>query len=264
MFHQLPLRHPIPAEPEFIDPLPNSRRSRVHPRVRRRQFPRDEVVTVDDGPLAGLSLTSIARTAVDLACLLPLPAALAGVDAAARREALERVGVFGLRGSVSRVLAESTAMLSSALVAQRGSSAAAAAISSADPRRESPPESYSAAHIVEAGLPPPTLQARLRTSVGDCYPDFYWDTWGVVGECDGWVKYDGTFGPDDGVLVRQYRRQRAMEEDLGLMVVRWHATDAIHRPQVVQRAIAGGLLSRGWDPSDSPMSAPHQVRRKWP
>ena len=40
-----------------------------------------------------------------------------------------------------------------------------------------------------AGLPSPTLQARIRTPGGDVYPDFLWEEYMVIGEADGEGKY---------------------------------------------------------------------------
>lgn len=80
--------------------------------------------------------------------------------------------------------------------------------------------------------------------------DFYWQEFGLVGECDGSVKYDGSFGPTESVLVGQNVREQALRS-LGLAVVRWTASETFYSPSVMLERVATRLLALGWIP-------PHQ------
>ncbi|GAB2457346.1 hypothetical protein GCM10027265_03170 [Jatrophihabitans fulvus] len=96
---------------------------------------------------------------------------------------------------------------------------------SVDGRSESPLESLSRLRVADHGLPaawPQTyiydLDGRL---LGRC--DLYWDEVGVVGECDGDLKYRRAVNalrePEEEI---EYERQRQkVFEQAGLIVVRW-------------------------------------------
>jgi hypothetical protein len=93
------------------------------------------------------------------------------------------------------------------------------AISLANPLSESVLETRSRLKFIEFGLPEPAPQVRIGNELGAFVArvDFYWDEFGVVGEADGDVKYDGT---EPEPLVNEKRRQGLLE-DLDLDVVRW-------------------------------------------
>jgi hypothetical protein len=123
-----------------------------------------------------------------------------------------------------------------------GIRAAREAIAFADARGESVLESRSRLKIRDAALPAPEPQARIgnesRRFVGRV--DFYWDEYGVVGEADGDMKYDGS---DTEALIEEKKRQERLE-NLGLEIVRWGTSDLADFADVarrLRRAFARGL-----------------------
>lgn len=206
-----------------LPPAPNAR-TRTAPSVHHvAPLPAGEVARDDDGH----RITSLARTAVDLAKRRPLPDALVVLDGAARLLCAARV-VNPRRsdfanprlGAMARQLFEQ---------ANRGrcSAGVLAAIELCDLRRESAPESLSAGHFHLAGIPAPQLQLRLDTPIGVTFPDFYWAEANLIGECGGAIKYTDEHG-----YVREKEREQALR-DLGYRMVRWQAKEIMLCPQVV-------------------------------
>jgi hypothetical protein len=105
-----------------------------------------------------------------------------------------------------------------------GLRAARDAIAFADERSESVLETRSRLLFRKWGLPDPVPQVRIGTASGRFVArvDFYWDEFGVVGEADGAVKYDGS---DPAPLHQEKMRQEILEQDLELSVVRWGNAD---------------------------------------
>jgi hypothetical protein len=229
-----------------IEPLP-TRRSGGRSRVVLRSLPADAVTAVCRPLVGDLRITTAARTAIDLACDLPLAESLMIADVVARSSVTGIAAPRDLRGPLSERVRD---------VALRPLREASAApihtqrrvrrvIELTDPRRESPGESLSFGRIVAAGLPAPDCQRGFNLSGGMVFVDFWWDDFKLAGECDGKVKYDGTFGPDDGVLVREADRQHQLRE-AGVDVVRWRAADMMFRPSPVLDRMAARLRARGW------------------
>lgn len=158
----------------------------------------------------GYRTTSLARTAVDQACVLRLDRAVATVDAALR-------------------LGATVASVQACLAAARrrhGVGVARAAVTFADGRSESVGESLSRLLIAQLGLPAPELQVDLfdRVGVWIARSDFGWLEHGVIGEFDGRIKYTGS--PDE--VARAVMREKAREQairDAGWIVVRWSWSD---------------------------------------
>ncbi|MDO8107107.1 hypothetical protein Q6348_07835 [Isoptericola sp. b441] len=151
----------------------------------------------------GLPVTSLERTALDCACSLPGPAALAAVDGALRRGADT--------DAMRAILADR--------VGGRGVVTARRTLTWADARAESPGESAARWACLAGGLPAPELQHAIRTRIGTFYADLAWPDLHVVAEFDGAVKYSGAYGPGGQVLVAEKRRQDAIEE-AGWVVIR--------------------------------------------
>lgn len=86
-----------------------------------------------------------------------------------------------------------------------------------------------------AGLPPPTPQPGVMTSVGRCYPDFLWPEHRVIGEADGRVKYRSA---DD--VMRGKSREQALR-DLGFAIVRWTGREIRLNPAAVMDRITRAL-----------------------
>jgi len=166
-----------------------------------RQLPA-EAVTVTES----LRTTEPLRTAVDLARVLPYPAAVCAADAALRRS-----------GARPERLLEM-------LVGDRspGSARARRVGAFCDPAAESPGESLSRVAIASHGLPAPQLQAwvgSLDEPVGRV--DFLWPEHRTVGEFDGRTKY----GDADALWAEKLREDRIRAA--GFEVVRWTWRDAV-------------------------------------
>lgn len=183
----------------------------------------------------GYTLTSPARTAVDLARGRPVPEALVVLDATARLIVSAYV-VSPTRASYRNPgMVKAVRDLLSETAAARGIASLGTAISLADPCRESAVESLSAGHIFLAGLPMPVFQERIQTRQGVFYPDCYWPEQGVVGEVDGAVKYRQ---PD--AFVKEKEREQILR-DHGYRFVRWLGKEIMTTPHLVVDRISREL-----------------------
>lgn len=165
-----------------------------------------ETVDID-----GVPVSSLERTAVDIACTTPLgfAGALAVLDAALR---------LGADRKVMRKMLRAT---------RRGVGQARRALAHADAAAESPGESWCRAQMIEAGLPIPRLQHEFRDQDGFvARSDFDW-AGRLVGEFDGKVKYQKYLREGEDVtdaVVREKKREDRLRR-LGVMVIRWTWSD---------------------------------------
>ncbi|MGO3327113.1 hypothetical protein [Gordonia sp. (in: high G+C Gram-positive bacteria)] len=203
--HRIPLLYPDHEHVHVVTgrDAGGSRRSRriIHAGLLRA----GDVVEVD-----GVQVTSVARTAVDVALAAgSFPQALTVFDGA--------VATTADREHIERLLADR----------RHGVALARRAYSLADERSDSPGESWSRAQMIEAGLPVPDLQVQYRLGSGRrAFCDF-----GIgvvfVGEFDGLVKYRremrGEEAPEE-VVIREKIREDELRE-LGLDVARWVWSD---------------------------------------
>ena len=190
-----------------------------------------------------LLVTSPARTAVDVASTCDLPEALITLDSAARILLADAVGGSRVRNAYrdERRIESARAPLIAAVhhaATQFTSKHLLDVVPLADPRRESALESLGYGRMLQAGLPLPQLQVRIPTPAGDVHPDNLWPEHMLVGEADGFGKYD-----DPGSLVAEKVRQQALEE-LGYMVVRWTSEQMWFRPGSVINRLASALEAR--------------------
>lgn len=185
--------------------------------------------------LAGLRVTSLARTVVDLGRSLPLVQAVAAGDLALARTR---------RDTIDQVLAQQAG--------RTGIGRARRAVALLDPRSESAGESYSRVVLHLAGLPPPEPQYEVfgpdGRLVGRC--DFGWPDFGVLGEFDGRSKYGellrrpGQTAED--VLIDEKRREDRLRA-LDWIVIRWMWQD-LHRPDLLVEQLRAAL-ARGRRPA---------------
>lgn len=179
------------------------RRPSLHVRV--AQLRADDLTLVE-----GYRITSLARTAVDQACVLHLDRAVATVDAALR---------LGVTPASMRAIV-------TAARRRHGIGVARAAVEFADARSESVGESFSRLLVSQLGLARPELQVDLydRSGFWIARSDFGWLEEGVIGEFDGRIKYTGT--PDEvaHAVMREKAREQAIR-DAGWIVVRWYWSD---------------------------------------
>lgn len=174
--------------------------ARVH--LHRATLPDQDLLLID-----GYRTLSPARTVMDLA-------RERGVDA----------GVVAADYALHTGMIDEGALAMAYEVCSRwpGRKAARIALLSADGAAESPLESLSRLRIAACGLPKPGLQPEICDQfgrfLGRC--DFYWDDFGVVGEADGDLKYEG----GRPAVVAERERQKLLER-AGLIVVRWGWSD---------------------------------------
>ena len=179
----------------------------------------DEVVVV-----AGLRVTSVARTVLDVARSLPFDAGLVVADAALHRHLVTREELAD-----SLLCAER----------RRGAPAAARVLAFADPGSMSVGETRSRIALRDAGLPAPVLQWRVCASDGTevARTDFGWPERRTVGEFDGRLKYGRSLRPGQDVaevLFEEKRREDTVRaEDLGM--VRWVWADIDRFAPVAER-----------------------------
>ncbi len=185
----------------------------------------------------GYRVTSLARTAADLAAGRPLPETLVILDGAARLLVTSFVGSPRRSDYLNpRLVSAARAELSQAAGRRRSVARLRAVIALVEPCRESPAESMTSGHLVLAGLPTPVFQAQIKTSLGTFYADFYWPDVRLIGECDGAVKYTSA----ESILLEKEREQAIRDEGYGF--VRWLAKHIWTRPHEVMGRIERALL----------------------
>ncbi|WP_431968020.1 hypothetical protein [Nocardia sp. bgisy134] len=208
----------------------------------------DEVVRC-----GGLTMTSAARTVVDLARTIPFERAVVVGDSALRLGAVTPADLLEQLGRSK---------------GRPGNSAARRAIASMDGRSESVGESRSRVAIRAAGLPNPELQARITTPEGTCIArvDFLFPGLGVVGEFDGLMKYRAAHrGPRtaEDVVIAEKAREDALRA-LGWLVVRWTwaELEAPNAPWLTRLTRAADLRTASrigsWYPADLPHASQAQ------
>lgn len=145
---------------------------------------------------------------------------------------------------------------------RRGRRMAELAIHLADGRAESPLESLSRTRMFQASLPMPELQARFFH--GDDFigrTDFWWPSLGLVGECDGDLKYAvSERDPDDTaieVLLKEKKREQRLRRHTDVDdVARWGWDEALPPGRLHEVLTAHRLrsvLGGGWPVPDGPL-----------
>lgn len=173
---------------------------------------------------AGHPMTSLARTASDLAAGLELPQALVIIDAAARSLVASFVSDVRRRDYLNPRLVEAARATIAAV------NPGLPALALLHPARESAAESLSAGYFHLAGLPAPLFQAPIETPAGLLFPDFYWPEHRLIGECDGAIK-----GQDPRAYAKEKGREQVLL-DLDFGVVRWMGGEIMTVPaRVVAR-----------------------------
>ncbi|MDA3658846.1 endonuclease domain-containing protein [Mycobacterium xenopi] len=187
---------------------------------------RDETLSDDEvARVAGLPVTSVARTAYDLGRHLPRQRAVARLDA------LMHATPF----SVEDVL-----LLATRHRGARGLRTLRAVLPVVDGGAESPRETWLRLLLIDAGLPTPTTQIPVLDGYRPvAFVDMGWANYKVA------VEYDGDHHRHDRRhYVKDQRRLRKLAA-MGWIVVRVIAEDS--REDVIRR-VRGALLARGWRP----------------
>jgi hypothetical protein len=187
---------------------------------------RDESLGDDElTRVAGLPVTTPARTAYDLGRQLPREQAIARLDA------LMHATPFSI---------EDVLLLAKRYAGARGVRRLRAALPLVDGGAASPKETWLRLVLIDAGLPTPTTQIPVLDGYWPvAWVDMGWAEYKVAAE------YDGDHHRTDRRVYRKDQRRLRKLEALGWIVIRVIAEDT--RDDVVQRARAA-LLARGWRP----------------
>ena len=185
-------------------------------------------------------VTSFAETVVDLARTLPPAQALAVVDAALSI-------VQGGGGHPVDTLRE----LSDRREDRRGIARARWVWAHADGRSESPTESISRAVMIWSGFESPALQSEFRYEGHLDRADFFFRSGAVIGEADGWGKYDLEHGATAAERLAEEKRREDRLRRNGHPVVRWESRDAWRVTPLCDKLRAAGV------PQVSPRSPAH-------
>jgi hypothetical protein len=195
----------------------DNRRNPPGVQTHRDRIDDDEIVLI-----AGMPVTSPARTALDLGCWYPTMSAVAGIDALARATQFD---------------AAELELLASRYPGRRGVARARQAIELFDAGAQSPKESWLRVVLMQAGLPRPHTQIPVCDEFGTtfAYLDMGWEDVKVA------VEYDGDQHRSDR---RQYswdvRRSETLQR-LGWIVIRVLAGD---RPAEVVGRVRAALARR--------------------
>jgi hypothetical protein len=230
----LPWFLPYPRAIHTIERIANGGRSSSA--VARHTVGRpDEFETIE-----GVSVTSLARTVVDVARSTSFVQAVAIADAALRRTDVpwDRVPPTALtRDDLFRELDR--------LSLSQGTAKGRRVVEFADGRADRPGESISRVHIAMAKLTAPQLQAPLRGASGRLWHvDFWWPEFNLIGEFDGKAKYT-----DERYLAGRTPQQvlydeKVREDDLRAAThgfTRWPWEVAMSMPRLRRQLIAAGL-----------------------
>lgn len=164
--------------------------------------------------VAGVAVTGLRDTVVDLARVVPPAHALAMADAVISPAQGGSLALDALRER------------SGEQQNQRGRARLRWLWENADRRAESPAESVSRAVILWSGFERPDLQREFDYEGCRDRPDFFFPSRGVVGEADGWGKYE--LGDPDAArthLTAEKRREDRLRRN-GHAVARWEMRDA--------------------------------------
>lgn len=208
-------------------------------RDRRGGGQRRSVVQVQGAPLtadditvvAGIPVTSLARTVLDLAPALPMEQAVAAGDRALAHGLDPHLLELGL----------------ARMERWPGVRQARRTVAFLDARSESAGESVSRVGFARDGLPAPEPQRNIYGPDGRLVArvDFCWDEQRTVGEFDGKEKYGRLLKPGQlvaDVLFAEKVREDALR-DLGWQVVRWIWAD-LYRPGVVRDRLLRAFARR--------------------
>lgn len=176
----------------------------------------------DVSVVSGLTITTPARAAWDIATLEAFPTAVAALDA------MLHCGVLG-HAELSNRIAMSGGLWRVSRVRH--------VLGLVDGRSESPPESRLRLRFVEAGLPPAVPQYEVRKN-GEFIArvDLAWPAARVA------VEYDGAYHADPLQMRRDRRRLNALV-DAGWLVIHATASD-LHAPDTLIAQVKAALRGR--------------------
>lgn len=201
-------------------------------------------VVVTDSADAEAFVTSLARTCLDVARMLPLVHTAPVLDAAFHRVAKTHVTPYGLDLARAEAFRHELSTAARALGRAPGVRRARHAIAFADARPESPGESRSRVLLDLAGHRVHELQRAVAGPNGEeLRVDF--DLGNALGEFDGTTKY-----PDDPAAARsavlaEKRREDWIRGVTGMHLVRWDWADLRSAATLAARLRRFGVLPPG-------------------
>jgi very-short-patch-repair endonuclease len=173
--------------------------------VRHNQRVPDSEVRI----LNGMRLTSLERTIIDCARLLPFELGVIVADSGLARGADEEV--------LRRLVAEGRAT--------RGIRRVREVLAAADGRAESPAETRFRLLLEEWNLPEAELQLWIATAGGRERVDFGWSSRRLVVEVHGYAKYFDYGPPDEKIAAQQAREARLVAAGWRVLNIYWPELD---------------------------------------
>ena len=198
--------------------------------------------------VAGILVTSIADTVVDLVRVLPPAQALAVLDSALSDAQGGPLVLSDVRGRAA------------ARPGTRGTQRERWAWQRADPRSESPAESVSRAVIEWWGFETPELQHTFHYEGSEDRVDFLFRSRDVIGEVDGWGKYRLEDPARAAEILRKEKRREDRLRRHHHPFARWEPADA-WRADPVRAALSAAGVPR-IRPAEPMMLATLQDRRR--
>jgi len=177
---------------------------------------------------AGVSAVCAADTLIDLARLLPPAFGLAVADAAMQTAAPDVTAAAVFERAVAQGWSRGLRRLQWILAFT-------------DAAAESPGESVSRAVIHWLGYPIPVLQKQYHVEGFHDRVDFYWPEWDVIGESDGYGKYDDA-DPEKvkaNLIAEKVREDRLRRHSHGF--ARWDFGDAMNFDRLDEKLRNGDL-----------------------
>jgi hypothetical protein len=182
----------------------------------------DRVESDERDLIDGVPVTTVARTALDLACWHPTTTAVAAIDALARASEFKMADVE---------------LLASRYRGRRGVERARVALDLVDPGAQSPKETWLRLVLVHAGLPRPQTQILVLDEFGSvlAYLDMGWEDLKIA------VEYDGDHHRVDRSQYSWDIRRLERLQRLGWIVLRVVAGD---RPADIVRRVDAARARR--------------------
>lgn len=188
----------------------------------------------------GLSVTSLARTVVDVACVATFGQSVAVADAALRRTTHPMAGVPSTLLTREDILGELDRISPA-----HGATKARAAIEFSNGLADRPGESMSRVSMLRAGVPAPELQVELAGASGRIWTvDFWWPQFDLIGEFDGQWKYTDPAFMAGRTSQQVMLDEKAREDDLraaGHGFARWGWKVAISPARLRETLQRAGL-----------------------
>jgi hypothetical protein len=223
----LPVIGPWPERVQTASAQANGGRSNVH--VTRSIVGHPvRCVTVD-----GLSVTTLARTVIDVGRTSSFETAVVIADAALRGAAGGAHGARRRAVSITALWAELARLGSAPGVAKCGR-----VLSFANAKAASPGESLSRVTMLKLGLSEPILQHDFFDREGRMAVDFWWPDFRVIGEFDGAGKYlreEFSGGKSTAELLLDEKAREDRLRALDTTVVRWGWAQASSRSKLWER-----------------------------